>query len=56
MAERAPEPGELCSCGRQAVTVYLTEKFGPVGYCGISNASPLPGYPKPPAPSTEVAS
>ncbi len=27
--------GERCSCGRPAVTVYVTEQFGDVGYCGI---------------------
>jgi hypothetical protein len=35
--ERPAEPGELCTCGRQAVVVYLTERFGPIGYCGISD-------------------
>lgn len=35
--ERAAERGELCSCGRQAVVVFLTEKFGPVGWCGQSD-------------------
>lgn len=33
--ERAPRPGELCTCGRLAVTMHVTEKFGDVGYCGI---------------------
>jgi len=32
---RSPEPGEVCTCGRPAIIVYLTENFGPVGYCGI---------------------
>ncbi|MCI2422756.1 hypothetical protein MOQ72_35555 [Saccharopolyspora sp. K220] len=32
--ERPAEPGELCTCGRQAVTVFITELFGEVGYCG----------------------
>jgi hypothetical protein len=30
-----PRPGELCKCGRPAITVYVTERFGRVGYCGI---------------------
>ena len=33
--ERDPRPGELCKCGRPAVTVYVTEKFGDVPYCGF---------------------
>ncbi len=39
---RAPLPGELCTCGRPAVTVYVTERFGAVGYCGIPGARPVP--------------
>jgi hypothetical protein len=35
--ERPAEPGQLCSCGRQAVVVFLTERFGPVGWCGVSD-------------------
>jgi hypothetical protein len=33
--QRAPRPGERCTCGRPAAVVYITEKFGDVGYCGI---------------------
>jgi hypothetical protein len=33
--ERPAEPGELCTCGRQAVVVILAERFGPVGWCGV---------------------
>lgn len=33
--ERPARPGELCTCGRPAVVVYVTEKFGEVPYCGI---------------------
>lgn len=33
--EVAPEPGEVCSCGRPAVTVYVTERWGRVGDCGV---------------------
>jgi hypothetical protein len=37
--QRPARPGETCSCGRQAVVVYQTEKFGDVGYCGIPGAT-----------------
>lgn len=37
MSERLAQLGELCTCGRQAVTVYITERFGEVGYCGRSD-------------------
>ena len=33
--ERPAEPGELCTCGRQAIVIYLGSIFGPTGYCGI---------------------
>ena len=33
--ERPAAPGELCTCGRQAIVVYLGSVFGPTGYCGI---------------------
>jgi hypothetical protein len=26
-----------CSCGLPAVTVFQTERFGPVGWCGRTN-------------------
>lgn len=29
-------PGELCTCGRQAIEVFETS-HGPVGYCGVSD-------------------
>lgn len=32
---RYAEPGETCTCGRPAVVVWKTEKFGEVGDCGI---------------------
>ena len=35
MSTRQPETGEVCTCGRQAIVVYVTEEFGDVGYCGI---------------------
>lgn len=39
MAEemRRAEPGELCTCGRQAVEVYDTPRFGPIGACHRQN-------------------
>lgn len=33
--ERPARVGELCSCGRPAVTVFETAQFGDVAYCGI---------------------
>jgi hypothetical protein len=36
-SERPAEPGERCTCGRQAIVVYLTSRFGPTGYCGIAD-------------------
>lgn len=45
--ERPAEPGELCTCGRQAVTVIGTEQFGDVGYCGIPGAAARPALPCP---------
>jgi hypothetical protein len=33
--EHPAGPGELCTCGRQAIVVYLGSTFGPTGYCGI---------------------
>ena len=34
LSERPAEPGELCTCGRQAVIVYLGTAFGETGWCG----------------------
>lgn len=31
---RTAEPGERCTCGRQAVEVFITTDHGDVGYCG----------------------
>lgn len=39
--ERPARPGEKCSCGRPATVVYITERFGDVGYCGVPGASKL---------------
>ena len=33
--QRAARPGELCTCGRPAVQVFITDHFGEVGYCGL---------------------
>ncbi|WP_433626065.1 hypothetical protein [Nocardia sp. CA-120079] len=35
--ERRAVDGELCTCGRTAVTVFITEKFGETGWCGRSD-------------------
>ena len=32
--QRPAEHGELCTCGRQAVTVFITD-HGEIGYCSI---------------------
>jgi hypothetical protein len=44
--ERPAAPGERCTCGRQAIVVYLGSTFGPTGYCGIpdggDHAGPCP--------------
>ncbi len=34
-AQRPALSGELCSCGRPAVVMFLTDDFGPVGWCGL---------------------
>jgi hypothetical protein len=36
-SERPAQPGERCTCGRQAVVVYLGSVFGPTGYCGMAD-------------------
>jgi hypothetical protein len=41
--ERPAAPGELCTCGRQAIVVYLGSAFGPTGYCGISDGGDQAG-------------
>lgn len=47
MSERPAQPGELCTCGRPAVTVIPTEKFGDVGHCGLEGAAFRPVLPCP---------
>ncbi|MFL6144774.1 MAG: hypothetical protein ACJ72N_23285 [Labedaea sp.] len=34
-AQRAALPGERCTCGRQAVTVFVRDTGAEVGYCGL---------------------
>ena len=41
--ERPAAPGERCTCGRQAVVVYLGSVFGPTGYCGIADGGDQAG-------------
>jgi hypothetical protein len=54
--ERPAAPGERCTCGRQAIVVYLGSAVGPTGYCGIADggdrAGPCPfcGGPRHPEP------
>jgi hypothetical protein len=43
LAERPAVPGELCTCGRQAVVVYLGSVFGLTGYCGIADGGDQAG-------------
>jgi hypothetical protein len=45
--ERRAELGELCTCGRQALIVYLTEAHGAVGYCGLADGGGTPIVPCP---------
>jgi hypothetical protein len=41
--ERRAEPGELCTCGRQAIVVYLGCAFRPTGDCGIRDGGDQTG-------------
>ena len=41
--ERPAEPRERCTCGRQAIVVYLDSSFGPTGYCGIADGGDQTG-------------
>ena len=34
---RPAQPGEVCTCGRLAVVVFLTERWGATGWCGVSD-------------------
>lgn len=46
--------GDLCTCGRQAVTVYVTAEYGEVGHCGIEGAAFDPVLPCPWCGTTEA--
>ena len=41
--QRPAQPGELCTCGRQAIVVYLGSVLGPTGYCGIPDGGDTTG-------------
>ena len=36
-ARRPAAPEERCTCGRQAVIVFVTDAWGEVGWCGLSD-------------------
>lgn len=43
--QRDAVPGDLCTCGRQAVVVYTTRPDDPVGHCGRNNGgAPADGW------------
>jgi hypothetical protein len=42
-SERPAAPGERCTCGRQAVVIYLATVLGPTGYCGIADGGDTTG-------------
>lgn len=35
--ERLAQFGERCVCGRPAVTVFSTDRWGEVGWCGLAD-------------------
>jgi hypothetical protein len=35
--ERPAEPREVCTCGRPAAVVFISDEWGEVGYCGIAD-------------------
>ncbi|MDG4784380.1 hypothetical protein O7626_41075 [Micromonospora sp. WMMD1102] len=37
--ERPAEPGEVCTCGRPATTVFLGSQFGDTGWCGMPQSA-----------------
>jgi hypothetical protein len=43
LTERPALLGERCTCGRQAIVVYLGGVFGPTGYCGIADGGDQAG-------------
>ena len=42
-SQRPAEPGERCTCGRQAIVVYLGSVLGATGYCGIPDGGDRSG-------------
>lgn len=44
--ERDAAPGELCTCGRRATTVFITGG-GEIGYCGVEGSGSDPVLPCP---------
>jgi hypothetical protein len=52
--ERPAEPGELCTCGRQARTVFITRRWGEVGSCDTDNSGQRPILPCPFCRATEA--
>lgn len=44
---RPAKTGDLCTCGRPAVTVIPTTQYGDVGHCGIDGAASRPVLPCP---------
>src|SRR5882757_5640725 len=43
MSSRSAEPGELCTCGRQAIEVFEFESGRAVGYCGLGDGGSRTG-------------
>ena len=43
VTERRAEQGELCTCGRRAIVVFLGGQYGPTGYCGIGDGGDRAG-------------
>jgi hypothetical protein len=43
VTQRPAEPGELCTCGRPAITIYLGTVFGDSGDCGIRDGGSRQG-------------
>jgi hypothetical protein len=41
--QRRAEPGELCTCGRPAVVVFLHGRHGPTGWCGTGDGGDQTG-------------
>ena len=42
-AWRPAYEGERCDCGQPASTVFVTERWGDVPYCGVPHAGDHPG-------------